>query len=147
MTKVLTNSQGKVYVASGKALLATGGSDTIPNYQIVSGVLTKRTNTYNLTGTEFSGVTSIGSTGCQYAFQGCYKLQTINFDSLKTTSFGNVNAFNNMFNSNTGSEATGGCTVHFPSNLQSTISGLTGYPTFGGSSSYINLAFDLPATS
>lgn len=82
------------------------------------------------------------------AFQSCPKLQHIYFNGLTTTSFGSyVNQFNNMFNSQTGSTATGGCTVHFPSNLQSTIAGLTGYPTFGGSSSYINLAFDLPATS
>ena len=38
-----------------------------------------------------------------------------------------------------------GCTVHFPSNLVSTIQGLTGYPNFGGTNTV--LAFDLPATS
>ena len=37
-------------------------------------------------------------------------------------------------------------TIHFPSNLQSTISQLDGYPLFGGESGYIVLAFDLPAT-
>lgn len=35
--------------------------------------------------------------------------------------------------------------VHFPSNMQSTIAGLQGYPSFGGW--YTTLAFDLPATS
>ena len=37
------------------------------------------------------------------------------------------------------------CTVHFPSNLQTTISGTTGYPTYNGTNTTI--AFDLPATS
>ena len=100
-----------------------------------------------ITNIDLSDVTSIDSYGFRYAFNYCLKLQTINFNSIKTTSFNNVNVFNSMFNSTTGSEATGGCTVHFPSNLSSTIAGLQGYPTFGGSSSYINLAFDLPATS
>ena len=38
-------------------------------------------------------------------------------------------------------------TLHFPSNLESTIQGLPGYPLFGGTSGYVVLAFDLPATS
>ena len=104
-------------------------------------------NCTGITSVDLSSVISIAAYGFQYAFYDCKKLQVITFNSLKTTSFGNVNAFSSMFSTTTGSEATGGCTVHFPSNLQSTISGLTGYPTFGGSSSYIQLAFDLPATS
>lgn len=89
-----------------------------------------------------------GQTTFLNAFQSCPKLQHIYFNGLTTSSFGSyVNQFNNMFNITTGSTATGGCIVHFPSNLSSTIAGLTGYPTFGGSSSYINLAFDLTATS
>jgi hypothetical protein len=82
-------------------------------------------------------------------FGGAKNISSISFSALTTTSFGSsyVTQFSGMFDSNTGSTATGGCTVHFPSNLQTTISGLTGYPTFGGSASYITLAFDLPATS
>jgi hypothetical protein len=38
-------------------------------------------------------------------------------------------------------------TIHFPSNLESTIQTLTGYPLFGGTSGKVVLAFDLPATS
>ena len=82
--------------------------------------------------------------GC---FGSCERLGSIYFNSLKTTSFGSyTNQFNNMFDSSTAS-TSGTCTVHFPSNLQSTISGLTGYPTFGGNVSRIILAFDLPATT
>lgn len=82
-----------------------------------------------------------------YAFYTTQLLSSINFPALTTTSFGSyTNQFQNMFNSSTAS-TSGSCTVHFPSNLQSTISGLTGYPTFGGDSSRIVLAFDLPQTS
>ena len=89
-----------------------------------------------------------GATVFVNAFLSAKKLKDVYFNGLTTTSFGSyINQFNGMFNATTGSTATGGCTVHFPSNLQSTISGLTGYPTFGGSASYITLAFDLTATS
>ena len=104
-------------------------------------------NCADLTSVDLSSVTSVAGNGFGFAFQGCKKLQTINFDSLTTTSFSNVNAFASMFNNKTSSEATGGCTVHFPSNLASTVAGLTGYPTFGGNANYITLSFDLPATS
>lgn len=91
--------------------------------------------------------TLTGGQSFRNAFRYCGKLSSISFPSLKTTSFGNVvNQFENMFNSSTAS-TSGSCTVHFPSNLQSTISGLSGYPTFGGNSSRIVLAFDLTATS
>jgi hypothetical protein len=55
-----------------------------------------------------------------------------------------------MFNNNasSGTAATSGnVKVHFPSNLSSTISGLTGYPLFGGASGKVTLLFDLAATS
>lgn len=101
-----------------------------------------------LTGSiNFSSVSSIGRAGMNNAFSSCKKISSIYFNSLKTTSFGSyVNQFSNMFDSNTAS-TSGTCTVHFPSNLQSAVSGLTGYPAFGGNSSRIVLAFDLPATS
>ena len=80
------------------------------------------------------------------AFQSCPNLSNIYFNSLKTTSFGstNKNQFQNMLN-RTGTTKTH--TLHFPSNMESTISGLQGYPLFGGSSGYVTLSFDLPATS
>ena len=80
-------------------------------------------------------------------FGTCRKLLSISFPALNTNSFGTfVNQFSGMFNSNTAS-TSGSCTVHFPSNLQTKVSRLTGYPTFGGNSSRIVIAFDLPATS
>lgn len=58
-----------------------------------------------------------------------------------------------LFGSRTG-VSSGGCTLHFPSNFDPSdpnhtfdASTLVGYPTFGGQAAYINLAYDLPATS
>lgn len=78
-------------------------------------------------------------------FMGCTALADVYFRALTTSSFGSyANQFNGML-SNTGTTVTH--TLHFPSNLQSTISRLTGYPLFGGTSGYVVCAFDLPATS
>lgn len=96
----------------------------------------------------FQGGTSASSSTFRGVFQYQPKLAHIYFPAITTSTFGSrVGQFNNMFNSSTGSEATGGCTMHFPSNLATTIAGLSGYPTFGGDANYINLSFDLPATS
>ena len=102
----------------------------------------------SLTSISFTELTNItGSACCSYMFGNCYALTSISFPKLTTTSFGsNVNQFFSMFNSNT-ALTSGTCTLHFPSNIESTIQGLTGYPLFGGTSGRIVLAFDLPATS
>ena len=94
----------------------------------------------------FASLTRIGSSCFEECFYGCTLLPSISFPALTTTSFQVSNVFNNMFNSSTASRS-GTCTIHFPSNLESTIQGLTGYPLFGGTSGRIVLAFDLPATS
>ena len=98
-----------------------------------------------LTSVDLSSLTSVGSSGFNYAFRGCTGLTDIYFNSLTTASFGSyTNQFNNMLSS-TGTSVTH--KLHFPSNLESTIQGMTGYPTFGGTSGYVVLSFDLPATS
>lgn len=79
------------------------------------------------------------------AFGYCTNLQDVYFNSLTTSSFGTT--YNNQFQNllyNTGNSVIH--TIHFPSNLESTISGLTGYPLFGGTSGYVVCAFDLPST-
>lgn len=87
-----------------------------------------------------SGYNTIGS-----AFRGCKELEDIYFPALTTTSFGSdLNQFLWLFDGHT-AETSGNVTIHFPSNLQSTIAELEGYPTFSGN--YTTLAFDLPATS
>lgn len=100
---------------------------------------------YVLTSVDLSSVSSIGDRGLYDAFYSCTGLTDVYFNSLTTTSFGSYrNQFQYMLN---GTGTTTIHTLHFPSNLSSTISGLTGYPTFGGTSGYVTLSFDLPATS
>ena len=99
-----------------------------------------------LTSASFPALATIsGSSGCDYMFYGCTALTDVYFPALTTTSFGTrTNQFSSMMR-NTGSRVKH--TLHFPSNLESTIQGLSGYPNFGGTSDYVVLAFDLPATS
>lgn len=99
-----------------------------------------------LTSVNLSSLTSVDSSGFTRAFQACTGLTNVYFNSLTTTSF--VGSYKNQFSNmlaTTGTSVTH--TLHFPSNLQSTISGLSGYPNFGGTSGYVTLSFDLPATS
>ena len=85
---------------------------------------------------------------------GCTALESVEFGGLTASTFASLtNQLQYLFNSTTGSTAANGCTVHFPSNFDPAdpnhtfdASTLAGYPTFGGSSSYIHVAFDLPAT-
>ena len=98
-----------------------------------------------ITSVDLSSLTTIDSSGLKYGFTGCKALENVYFNSLTTASFGSyTDQFANMMN-NTGT--TKQHTLHFPSNLQTTISGLTGYPLFNGTSGYVTLAFDLPETS
>ena len=99
-----------------------------------------------LTSVDLSSLITVsGNQGLQYAFNDCTRLTDVYFRALTTTSFGSyTNQFNNMMQ-NTNFNVTH--TIHFPSNLQSTISGLDGYPLFGGTNGYVVCAFDLPATS
>lgn len=68
-------------------------------------------------------------------------LSNLEFNSLKTTSFGTyTNQFSNML------QGVTGCTVHFPSNLQSVIGSWSDVVNgFGGTNTTV--LFDLPATS
>ena len=95
----------------------------------------------------------VGSSGGA-AFYGCKKLESVSFGGFTSATFANSKTqLQYLFNSTSGSTATGGCTVHFPSNFDPDnpnktfdITTLTGYPTFGGDANYIHLAYDLPAT-
>ena len=99
-----------------------------------------------LTNVSFPALTTVtGSHALQYAFNYDRKISSISFSALTTSSFGSrTNQFSGMMR-NTDSNTTH--TIHFPSNMESTISGLDSYPLFGGTSGYVVLAFDLPATS
>lgn len=102
-------------------------------------------NCSGLTSVDLSSLTSVGSYGVAYSFNRCSKLTDIYFNSLTTTSFGSYTTQFRGILTNTGTSVTH--TLHFPSNLESTISGLDDYPNFGGTSGYVVCAFDLPATS
>lgn len=123
-------------------------SVTLPALTTVTGSDAFYDTFYNCTGLTkvyFSSLSSILGRGFYYAFRGCTGLTDVYFNSLTTSGFGTYNTqFRDMLYS-TGSTTTH--TLHFPSNLETTIQGLTGYPTFGGNSGYVVLSFDLPATS
>lgn len=96
----------------------------------------------NLTSVGLSSLTTIsGSNAMQLCFQNCAKLTELRFPSLQSfgTSTSTVNQFNNMVSGVTG------CTLHFPSNMQSEVERRTGYPNFGGANTVV--LFDLPPTA
>ena len=94
-----------------------------------------------LTSVVFSSLITISAAGCDSMFQRCYSLTSLSFPALTSTSFGSYSSqFNNMLSGVTG------CTVHFPSNLQSVIGSWTSVTNgFGGTNTTV--LFDLTATS
>ena len=95
-----------------------------------------------LTSVDLSNLTTIKGNGVlQNAFRNCTSLTTLSFPSLNSNSFGTLtNQFNNMLSGVTG------CTVHFPSNLQSVIGSWASVTNgFGGTNTTV--LFDLPATT
>lgn len=84
-----------------------------------------------------------GSSVFMYAFRNTSTLD-VYFNGLTTATFSqNSGQLNGIMSS---SGTSGIHTIHFPSNLESTIQGLSGYPLFSGTDGYVVLAFDLPAT-
>jgi hypothetical protein len=96
----------------------------------------------SLTSVNLSSLKIVTGNSCfRYAFQGCTSLTTLSFPALESTSFGSyTNQFNNML------QGVTGCTVHFPSNLQSVIGSWSDVTNgFGGTNTTVS--FDLPATA
>ena len=142
----ISGNSGCTYMFTGCTALA---SVSLPNLTTISGN-SGCTNMFNncsaLTSISFPALTTIsGSQGCAYMFYYCRNLTDVYFNSLTTTSFGSYK--NQFYYMMIGTGSTTTHTLHFPSNLESTIQGLTGYPNFSGTSGYVVLAFDLPATS
>jgi hypothetical protein len=82
-----------------------------------------------------------GSDAISGAFYGCASLTSVSFPALTSTSFG---SYTNQFSDMLGD--VDGCTVHFPSNLQSVIGSWSDVTSgFGGSRTTV--LFDLPATT
>ena len=85
---------------------------------------------------------AMGGTASQGGtFTNCTSLTTLSFPALKSTSFGSyTNQFDMLLKGVTG------CTVHFPSNLQSVIGSWSSVTSgFGGTNTTV--LFDLPATT
>lgn len=95
----------------------------------------------SLTNIDLSNLTIVdGGNALTGAFKST-NLTTLSFSSLNSNSFGsNTNQFNSMLSNVTG------CTVHFPSNLQSVIGSWRSVTSgFGGTNTTV--LFDLPATT
>ena len=95
-----------------------------------------------LTSVDLSSLTTIsGGYAMYFAFYGCTRLTNISFPALTSTGIGSyTNQFNNML------QGVTGCTVHFPSNLQSVIGSKPDVTKgFGGTNTTV--LFDLPATT
>ena len=95
-----------------------------------------------LTSVDLSSLTTVrGSSAMKKAFTNCTKLKTLSFPALTSKSFGSdTGQFDEMLTSVTG------CTVHFPSNLQSVIGSWSSVTSgFGGTNTTV--LFDLPATT
>ena len=94
-----------------------------------------------LTTASFPSLNSISAYALRYCFYNCTSLTSLSFPALTSTSFGEYNnQFANML------QGVTGCTVHFPSNLQSVI-GSWSDVTSGFRGTNTTVLFDLPATS
>lgn len=95
----------------------------------------------SLTSAELNNVTYIPDRGLQYAFRGCTSLKSLSFPALKSDFSGSryTSQFTNMLSGVTG------CTVHFPSNLETVIGDWSSVTSgFGGTDTTV--LFDLPST-
>lgn len=95
----------------------------------------------NLISVDLGNVKTIGRWGLCGAFEGCTNLTSLSFPKLNNNFFGDfTDQFNYMLTGVTG------CTVHFPSNLESIIGGWSSViDEFGGINTTV--LFDLPATT
>lgn len=95
----------------------------------------------DLSSVDLGNLFTIGLRGLEQAFARCTELTSLSFPSLNSNSFGNTtNIFHDMC------QYISGCTVHFPSNLESVIGGWSDVlGGFGGMNTTV--LFDLPATT
>lgn len=91
----------------------------------------------------FQSLDEIGEGCFDSCFYGCNNLTDLYFDSVKTSTFEeNTDQFTAMLPT-----LDTQITIHFPSNMESTIENLDDYPNFGGTSGKVTLLYDLPATT
>ena len=106
-----------------------------------NGLLSAFRGCTSLTSVDLSNVTSIDNAGLSSAFDSCTSLTSLSFPKLNSNSFGGyTNQFYRMLSGVTG------CTVHFPSNLESVIGSWSDVTSgFGGTDTVV--LFDLLATT
>lgn len=118
-------------------------SATFKNLKTISGMANFQYAFFgctNLVNVDFSSLETIDDSTFSYAFAGCTSLQILSFPSLKSNGAKNSNAWSNML------QGVTGCTVHFPSNLQSVMSSWSSVTNgFGGTNTTV--LFDLTATT
>ena len=97
----------------------------------------------SLTSMSFPSLVTIGEQAFRSTFSGCTSLASVSFPAINSNSFedpSSSSAFDNMLSGVTG------CTVHFPSNMESYISEWRSFRRgFGGTNTTV--LFDLPATT
>lgn len=98
-------------------------------------------NCTSLTSFSFPALSNLSAyQALQYDFKGCTSLTTLSFPALASVGSNYQNQFYNML------QGVTGCTVHFPSNLQSVIGSWSDVTSgFGGTNTTV--LFDLPATT
>ena len=96
----------------------------------------------SLSSVEFTSLKTLRGVGSlRYLFENRTNLQTVSFPSLRSDSFGTLKTqFDNMLS------GIDGCTVHFPSNLQSILSTWTSVQN-GFSGTNTTVSYDLDPTS
>lgn len=140
----LTTISGRLtcqYMFAGCELLTSIDLSSLTTISGSTGCSCMFQNCIRLASIDLSSLTTIsGNNACESMFQNCRQLTTLSFPSLTSTGFGSyTNQFNNMLDGVTG------CTVHFPSNLQSVIGSWSDVTAgFGGTNTTV--LFDLPAT-
>lgn len=128
------------YVFAEDPLITTADLSCLTAINGYNGLQRIFSNDRALASVDLSSLTVLaGATSLEYAFSNT-SLTTLSLPCLTPSSFGGINSqFNNMLYGVTG------CTVHFPSNIQSTIGSWTSVTNgFGGTNTTV--LFDLPAT-
>lgn len=142
------------YTGTGVLSVDFSGLETISATSVFSSAF-KNTSLKQISFNKLSSINNqLAPSTSSAAFAGCLNIESVSFGGLKSTTFTTLKTqLQYLFDSTSGSTAANGCTVHFPSNFDPSdpnhtfdASTLDGYPTFGGSASYIHLAYDLPAT-
>lgn len=137
----IENLQGFSAAFSGCTSLTTINLSSLASVRNTQGLSNAFFGCTSLSSVNFPSLVYVDNYAFSGAFRDCTSLNSLSFPALTSTSFGYyTNQFNDMLYGVTG------CTVHFPSNLQSVIGSWDSVVAgFGGTNTVV--LFDLPATS